>query len=48
MHWMVLRRPFELARLTGHVLTGIHFSGYRVNQDLEYLSVKMLHPWILS
>jgi hypothetical protein len=32
---MVLHRPIECTRLTGHVRTGTHFSGKGVNQDLH-------------
>jgi len=31
---LVLRRPIETARITGHLGSSTHFSDKRVNQDL--------------
>jgi len=38
MNWMVLHRPFELARETGKVRTKTHLSGKRVYEDLSPVS----------
>ncbi len=51
---MVLHRPVELARITGHVvLADFHFSDYGVNQDFAEFDPHLAAPktpriWSLS